>query len=77
MNDSSSYAQGSRCFEELRAMDDMNEFGSWAQGSKCNEQLSVVDDMNDLGSRELKELDVVNNLGLWMIWTIQGHQLKP
>ena len=27
-------AQGYRCYEELRAMDDMNNSKSWAQGSR-------------------------------------------
>ena len=33
MNDSKSWAQGSRCYEQLKVVDDMNDSGSWAQGS--------------------------------------------
>ena len=33
--------------------------------------------MNDLGSHELNPLDVMNRLGLWMIWTILLPKLKP
>ena len=32
--------------------------------------------MNDLGSYELKPLDAIKNLGLWMIWTIVGREPK-
>ena len=31
--------------------------------------------MNDLGSRELRLLDTMNNLVLWMICTILCHKL--
>ena len=37
MNDLESWAQGSRYYEQLRAMIDMNNFESWAQGFKCYE----------------------------------------
>ena len=33
-------------------------------------------DMNDSRSHELKALDVMNNLGQWMIWTVLGRKLK-
>ena len=52
----------------------MSYFRSLAKGSGCYEQLKVVDDMNDSGSLELKPLDGMNNLGVWMIWTILGHE---
>ena len=54
----------------------MNESRSWAQGSRCYEQFKVVDDMNDSGSRELRHLDAMNNLEMWIIWTILGRELK-
>ena len=66
-NDSRSSTQGYRCYEQLKAMDDMSYFGSLAQGFGCYEQLKVVDDMNGLGSREPRPLDGMNNLGVWMI----------
>ena len=31
MNDSGSCAQGSRCYEQLKVMDDMNDFGLLVQ----------------------------------------------
>ena len=40
---------GLRCFEQLRAMDDMNNFVSLAQTSKCYQWIRVVDEMNDSG----------------------------
>lgn len=35
-----------------------------------------MDDINDLGSYELRALDVMNNLGLWMIRTILCYKFK-
>ena len=57
-------------------MDDMCHSGSWAQGYGCFEQLSIVNDINDLISRELRPLDALSNLGLWMIWMILRHELR-
>ena len=37
MNDLGSYAQGSRCYEQLRAMDPMNDIGLSIEGSKYYE----------------------------------------
>ena len=54
----------------------MNGSKSWAQGSKCNEQLRAVDDMNNSRPRELRELDVVNRAGLWILCMILGRELK-
>ena len=47
MNYSRSRAQGSSCYEKLKAMNYMYNFGLLAEGFKCYEQLRVVDDMND------------------------------
>ena len=47
MNDSGSWAQGSRLHEQLTVVDDMNYFESCAQGSRYYEQLKDVDDMNE------------------------------
>ena len=41
---------GSRYYEQLKIVDDMNNSESWAKGSKYNEKLKVVFDMNDFGS---------------------------
>ena len=48
-------------------MNDMSYSKSGAQGSKCYEQLNVVYDMNDPISPELKALDAMKSLVLWMI----------
>ena len=37
MTDSRSWAKGSKCYEQLRVMVDMNNFGLWSQGSRCYE----------------------------------------
>ena len=58
-------------------MNDMSYSKSGAQGSKCYEQLNVVYDMNDPISPELKALDAMKSLVLWMIWRILSHELKP
>ena len=50
--------------------------GSWAQGYGFFEKLSIVNDMKDLISRELRPLDVMSSLGLWMIWMILDHELR-
>ena len=68
---------------ELRARDAINNsglcltFSSWSQGSRCYEQLIVVNDMNDSVSCDLRPLDAMNRLGLWMLITILQHTHKP
>ena len=57
-------------------MDDMCHFGSWAQGYGCFKQLSIMNYMNDLISRELRLLDAMSSLGLWMIWMILHHEQR-
>ena len=37
MNDTRSWAQGFRCYEQLKAFDDMKNYGLWDQGFKCFE----------------------------------------
>ena len=54
----------------------MNDSGSWAQDSRCYEQLNIMGDMNDLGCHELKPLNAMSSLGLWMIWMILHHELR-
>ena len=49
MNDSESWAQGSKSNEQLNTIDYIKDFGLWAQGSGCYEHLKVVDDMNNSG----------------------------
>ena len=60
----------------LKAMDDMCHSRSWAQGYGFFERLSSVNDMNDLISCELRPLDAISSLGLWMIWMILCHELR-
>ena len=76
MNNFGLYAYGSRCDEQLKAMDDTCHSLSWAQGYGCFEQLRIVNDMNDLISCELRSLDVMSSLELWMIWMILCHELR-
>ena len=76
MNDFGSWAQGSKCYEKLIVMDDMNNSGSY--------ELRPLDAKNNLEIRmiwtildhEPKRLNVMNILGLWMIWRNLGHELK-
>ena len=35
MNDSGSWAHGSKYYEQLKTVVDMNDLGLWAQGSRC------------------------------------------
>ena len=55
----------------------MNDYTSLVQSFKCYEHVRVMDDMNNLECCELKSLDTMNRLRLWMIWTILYHELKP
>ena len=41
------WAQGSRCYEQHKVIDDMKDSRSWAQGSRCYEQLRVMDYISD------------------------------
>ena len=50
MNDSRSWTQGSKWYEQLRIIVDMNDSGLWSQGFRCYEQLKVVDDICYSGS---------------------------
>ena len=76
MNNSMLWVKGSWCYEQFRDMDDMNDFVWWAQGSRCYEQFKVVDDMNESGFREINPLNVINSLGLLVIWMIHGPEQK-
>ena len=67
MNDSGSCTEGSRFYKQLRVVDDTNDFGSLAHDLRCYLQLKVMVDMNDLVSHELRKLNAMNNLDLWMI----------
>ena len=42
--------KGSRYYEQLRVVDDMNDSESWEKGSGYYEQLNAMVDMNDFGS---------------------------
>ena len=74
MNDSRSWAHGSRYYEQLKVVADLNNSRLWAQGSRCYEQLKVVDGMNNLGCCELKPQDSMNNSWLRMILMILGSE---
>ena len=77
MNKSKSWAQRSRCYEQLKAMVDMNDSGLWVKRPICYEQFKDVDDMNDSvwwaqGSRcydQLKVVDDMNDSG--------SHEVRP
>ena len=74
MNDSKSWAQGFKCYEQLKVVDDMSYTRSWAQRCGCYEMTKVVDDTNYSGSRDISNLDAINNSELWMLWTIIGYE---
>ena len=48
-------------------MDDMSYSRSEAYNSKCYVELKYMDDMNYSGFYELKPLDLMNCLELWMM----------
>ena len=76
MNDSMLSAQGSKCYEQLRVMDDMSDLGS--------RMLQSLDALNSSRLRmiwtifchEPMTLNVMNNSGLWMTWMTQGCEFK-
>ena len=47
MKYSGSWAWGSRCYEQLKVVDDMNDSGSWAQATRFYDYLKVVENMNN------------------------------
>ena len=70
-----SWAQGSRCYEQLRVVDDMNDSGLSSR-LKMLWITQGLDDKNNSRSRELRPLDSMNTSRLRMIWTILGRELK-
>ena len=76
MNDSMLSAQGSRCYEQLRVVDDMNNLGSyelWSLDALNNSRLRMI---WTIFCREPMTVNVMNNSGLWMTWTTQRHELR-
>ena len=67
MNDFVSCAHGSRCYEQVRVMDEMNDSKLLGQGYRFYEQLYTVVEMNDYGGHELRALNAMTNVGLWLI----------
>ena len=65
MNNSGIGMTWTSLYGELKPLYDMN-----------NSKLRMIY-MNDSGSNELKPLDAMNSLGLWVIWTILGQEEKP
>ena len=55
MNDSRSLAQDSRCYEQLKVMDDMNDYES-----------REFRPLYAMKSSKVMALNAMNNLGLWM-----------
>ena len=47
MNDSSSWAQASKYYDQLWPIVDLKDSWSWGQDSRCYEQLKVGVEMND------------------------------
>ena len=58
------WAQVSKCYDQLRVVNDMNDFKSQDEIFRCYEQLKVLDNINDSRSRKLRALDARNNSGL-------------
>ena len=77
INDYGSLAEGSRCYVQLRAIDDMNDSESWAQGYRYYEQFKVFHDMNYsvswvCGSKFYDQLRIVNDMNY-----LGSNELKP
>ena len=68
MNYSKSWDQGSRCYEPLKEVDDMDDLGSYelrALNVINNSRLCMI--WTIIG-HELEDLDAMNNSRLWMIY---------
>ena len=73
LNDSRLWAEGTKCYEQLMVVVDINDFGSWAHDSIYNEKLEAVDEMNDSrllaqGTKCYEQLMVmidISDFGLW------------
>ena len=61
---------------ELKAVENMSSSELWAQRYRCYKQLSVVDDMNDSRSKDLRVLNGMNSLGLWLTWMAPSRWLS-
>ena len=75
-----SWAQASRCYERVRALEDMNDSWSWAPGSKHYEHLKAMGDMNDSwlwteGSRWHEQLKYVVNIN-YPRWWAKGSNVR-
>ena len=76
MKNSGFWAQGFKSYEQLKVVDYMNNLGSY--------ELGPSDFMNRLGMgqiwmilcHEVKPLNVMNCLMLWMTWTTPGRELR-
>ena len=77
MNDLRLWAKGSKYYELLKVVVDMKNSGSWAHGSRSYDQLKFVIDIKDSRCCEPRPLDLMNPLGLCIIWMILDHELKP
>ena len=50
MNDFESCAEGSRSYEKLKSMVDINNSMLWAQDTRYYEKFMAIDNMEDFGS---------------------------
>ena len=75
MNDSGLRAQGSRCYQRLKAIDDLSYYGAWAQALDAMKNSLMWLKWKTQG-RDQRALDSMNNLGLWITWATQGHELR-
>ena len=67
-NESGLWAQGSRCYEQLKVIDDMNDLGSELKALNAMKSSRLWMTWATPGC-ELNNVDVMDGLGLWMIQT--------
>ena len=76
VNDSRLWAQGSRCYEQLKVVDDMDNLGCCElkpQDAINNSWLRMI--LMNLG-HEPMALIAINSSKLWMTWMTLGRELK-
>ena len=66
------WAQVSRCYKQLRVVDDMNDSWSWAYALNAMNNLSIWITWTTF-DRDLSTLDAMNSSRMWMKWATLGH----
>ena len=78
------WAQGLKCYEQLRTLDVINNLRLWMTWIIFGRQFRAIDAMHTSGIwltwttlvHELQALNAMNNSSLWIIWATLDHELR-